>query len=193
MPTEIEFIRHGTPVGGNMYRGNSIDDELSETGWSQMRSAIGESDHWQHIISSPMKRCRAFADELASKLGLETVIDERLKEVGFGEWEGKSSHEIQQRDPRLISKFYYDPVGFRPEGAENLKLFQQRVADAIDHMLASYQDKKVLAIAHAGVMRAVITHITKASASSMYRISIGNAAIIKITDDGVRPPTLKIT
>ena len=63
--TTIDLIRHGEPVGGSKYRGQT-DDPLSEKGWEQMRAAVGDHRPWEAILTSPLARCRAFAEKLAS-------------------------------------------------------------------------------------------------------------------------------
>jgi len=88
--TTIDLIRHGEPEGGSLYRGNSIDDPLSEKGWSQMWAAVEESLEWEKIITSPLRRCRTFAEALANKHDLSVEVDDRLREVGFGNWEGQN-------------------------------------------------------------------------------------------------------
>lgn len=192
MPTIIDLIRHGTPEGGNLYRGHSIDDPLSEKGWQQMWNAVEHMPPWDAVVTSPMLRCKAFADQYAAKYDLEVCIDERLKEVGFGEWEGKSSQEILNKNPQAIVDFYHDPVRHRPVGAELLSDFQQRVSQALSDIKKNYFDHRILVVAHAGVIRAAITVTLKAPEAAMYRISISNAAIISLRDDGVRPPTLML-
>ncbi|MCK5395440.1 MAG: histidine phosphatase family protein, partial [Gammaproteobacteria bacterium] len=90
MTTYIDVIRHGEPVGGRRYRGYSVDDPLTDKGWEQMRAAIPETPRWQHIVSSPLKRCLDFSQELASDLHIPFSIDDNVKEIGFGDWEGKT-------------------------------------------------------------------------------------------------------
>ncbi|MEW6253578.1 MAG: histidine phosphatase family protein, partial [Planctomycetota bacterium] len=65
MSTLIDLMRHGEPVGGRRYRGQ-VDDPLSEKGWAQMRAAVGEAAPWHHVVSSPLLRCREFAETLAA-------------------------------------------------------------------------------------------------------------------------------
>ena len=190
MATVIDLIRHGTPEGGNRYRGHSIDDPLSEKGWQQMWSAVASYSGWDVVISSPLHRCAAFAKAYADKNQLKKHVDDRLKEIGFGDWEGYSSKQILAENPDAIRNFYHDPIAHRPQGAEPLADFQQRVRDAIDDILHNHRDRNVLVVAHAGVMRAVITAILHVDAAAMYRLSVGNAAVIRIRDDGIRPPTL---
>ena len=173
-----------------MYRGHSIDDPLSDKGWQQMWSAVDAYPPWNLVISSPLQRCLAFAEAYAERHRLNTEVDDRLREVGFGHWEGNSSQQILARDPEAIRNFYRDPIKHRPDGAEELSHFQHRVLNSIQHILQTHQEKNILVVAHAGVIRAAITGIMGADAASMYRISIGNAAIIRIRDDGIRPPTV---
>ena len=66
--TIIDFIRHGEPVGGRAYRGHNIDDPLSEKGWQQMRTAVADHCPWSQLISSPLLRCKDFANELAENM-----------------------------------------------------------------------------------------------------------------------------
>lgn len=176
----IDLIRHGEPVGGRAYRGNNIDDPLSDKGWQQMRDAVGKNCPWSHIISSPLIRCKAFADELAAKHGLEVSIDERLKEVGFGEWEGKTPAELKTERLEEYQAFYADPVNNRPPGAENLDDFIHRVVDSYTYITSHYAGKHVLVVAHAGVMRAIIAHVLHAEPIGLYRIKVNNAGITRI-------------
>jgi len=63
LTTYIDVIRHGEPVGGRRYRGYSVDDPLTKKGWAQMRAAVPETPPWQHIVSSPLKRCLEFSQD----------------------------------------------------------------------------------------------------------------------------------
>ncbi|MGD2119301.1 MAG: histidine phosphatase family protein [Chromatiales bacterium] len=190
MPTEIDLLRHGTPVGGNRYRGHNIDDPLSEQGWQQMWQAIDQRGPWDRILSSPMSRCREFAEAVADKFQIDLQIDERLKEVGFGEWEGKTAEQLLQQDADIFKRFYFDPVKHRPAGAEVLQEFRQRVDAALQAALQNFPQQRILLVAHAGVIRAAIANTIGANDAALYRLSIGNAAIVRLRDDGQRPLTV---
>jgi len=64
--TQIDLLRHGEPVGGRRYRGQT-DDPLSEKGWQQMRAAVLDVQGWDVIYSSPLRRCAEFAQELSRR------------------------------------------------------------------------------------------------------------------------------
>jgi len=178
--TIIDLIRHGEPVGGRAYRGHNIDDPLSEKGWQQMWQAVGEHAPWSHIISSPLSRCADFSNALADKHGISVDIDERFKEVGFGEWEGKTPDQLKLERLDEYEAFYNDPVNSRPAGAEVLADFIQRVTDAFEEAIARHQGQHILIVAHAGVIRAVIAHILHAEPLGLYRIKVDNAGISRI-------------
>ena len=178
--TVIDFIRHGEPVGGRAYRGHGIDDPLNEKGWQQMWRAVGEQCPWTHIITSPLQRCKAFADELAARHGLSVSVDDRLREVGFGEWEGKTPDQLKQERLDEYLAFYSDPVNNRPPGAEDLDAFIDRVVESYHYIAKHYADKHTLVVTHAGVMRAIIAHVVHAEPLGLYRIKVDNAGITRI-------------
>lgn len=176
-------MRHGEPEGGRRYRGHTIDDPLSEKGWAQMRSAV-EAGHWQRIVTSPLQRCRAFAEELATAQGIPVSVDARWQEVGFGSWEGRRPEDIQPQDPQEYAAFYADPINRRPAGAEPWDAFSQRVAAAFADVLQRHAGQRVLVVTHAGVIRAVMAQVLQASARVAYGIKVDNAGLTRFQCNG---------
>ena len=185
----IDLIRHGSPIGGNMYRGHSIDHPLSEKGWEQMRNTVGDYDLWDHIITSPMIRCHDFALELSQRHNIPMQIIENLKEVGFGQWEGKDSLSIDRQE---YLDFYHDPLNNRPDGSEPLEDFINRVVQSWKALLKEYHGKHLLIVAHAGVIRAIIAHILYSEPMGMYKISVENGKICRIEITQRSGPVLKM-
>lgn len=177
--TLIDLIRHGEPVGGCRYRGQ-IDDPLSATGWTQMRAAVGKERPWQAIISSPLSRCLDFARELSENSGIPLEVDDRLKEIGFGVWQGKTREEITQYDPGVLQRFYRDPMSHHPDGGEGLAEFRNRVVDAWSDLLNRHAGKHLLLVCHAGPIRMVLSHILDIPLSNVFRIKVANAGITRI-------------
>lgn len=177
--TTIDLMRHGEPVGGRRYRGQ-IDDPLSDRGWRQMREAVGDHCPWEAVVSSPLSRCRAFADELAKKHGLPVTYDERLMEIGFGAWEGKTADEISAVDPDSLARFYADPITHRPEGAELLSDFDARIAAGLSDILEIHEGQHIIVVGHAGMMRMVLRHALGMPVANIFRISIPNAGLTRL-------------
>jgi alpha-ribazole phosphatase len=182
--TTLDLMRHGEPVGGRKYRGQ-IDDPLSEKGWAQMHAAVGESLPWTQIVSSPLLRCRAFAETLAERHGLPLVLDPRLKEVGFGVWEGKSAAEIEQAAPGSLAQFKADPLHARPADAEPLSDFHARVAAGLADLLVQYDGQHLLVVGHAGVMRMALAWALQIPLENAYRIEVASASLTRLRfEDG---------
>ena len=116
--TRLDYLRHGLPEGGSRYRRHRIDDPLSGTGWAQMRATVAELGGWDRIVSSPLARCADFAHWLGAERGLPVSIENDLREVGFGDWEGHTRAQLLAECADEYPAFYADPVHDRPAGAE---------------------------------------------------------------------------
>jgi alpha-ribazole phosphatase len=107
------------------------------------------------IWTSPLRRCREVAAELARLSGAALQIDQRLAEIDFGEWEGFAWGEIEQCHP---SGFRAWISGWRveaPPGGETLHAFETRVWAWLKEFCARGQMDSAAIIAHAGVIRAL--------------------------------------
>jgi len=115
-----------------------------------------------------------------------------MKEIGFGSWEGKAPDDILAEDSEALNHFYKDPVNNRPDGAEPLDTFSERVWNAYLQILEEHRDKHVLVVAHAGVARAITANILNMSLNDVYsqlRIEYG-AVISSSVDEGSAPRLL---
>jgi alpha-ribazole phosphatase/probable phosphoglycerate mutase len=180
--TTVDFIRHGEPVGGSRYRGQT-DDPLSEKGWRQMRAAVADCCPWDMLVSSPLIRCRAFAEELAARHGRPLDIEPRFREIGFGAWEGRTATELMAGDPDILRRFWSDPEQHTPPGGEPLAQFRDRIVAAWDDLLGRHAGRHVLVIGHAGTVRMVLRHVLDMPLGATFRIQVGNAAVTRIRVD----------
>lgn len=177
--TTLDLMRHGEPVGGRKYRGQK-DDPLSETGWAQMRQAVGDHCPWEVVVSSPLSRCADFARELSVRHGLPVEIDRRLIELGFGSWEGRTHDELLTEDPEILVKFRNDPRAYAPPGAEPLTAFHNRILSVWNALLEIHGGKHLLVIAHAGVMRMMVAHVLHIPLQHLFRLQVANASLTRI-------------
>ena len=185
--TRIDIIRHGEPEGGQRYRGYTVDDPLSDKGWQQMWNAVPDQACWDHIITSPLARCKNFAQSLAKTSNVGFSIEENLKEIGFGVWEGRTPDDIKANEGDALQKFIDDPVHNRPEGAEPLDSFVDRVWTVYQSVSKQYRGKHVLIVAHAGVIRAITSKILGMPLDDVYsKLKIEYAAIAttRVSENG---------
>lgn len=157
--TIIDLIRHGEPVGGPMFRG-SKDDPLSAQGWRQMQAAIADDERWDVVLSSPMLRCIRFAETVAERLAIPLQTDDRLREIGFGEWEGMTVEAIKAHyGASCLARFWADAEANPPPGGERLSRFQQRIAAAWQDWTRQLAGQRVLLVCHGGVIRVVVGEV----------------------------------
>ncbi|MBF0256188.1 MAG: histidine phosphatase family protein, partial [Gammaproteobacteria bacterium] len=73
--------------------------------------------------------------------------------------------------------FYADPLNHRPEGAEPLLAFSERVGAGLARLLRDHPGEHLLVVAHAGVIRAVLGQVLQAPPLAWYRARIDTAGI----------------
>ncbi|MEA3303571.1 MAG: alpha-ribazole phosphatase family protein [Pseudomonadota bacterium] len=183
--TIIDFIRHGEPKGGSRYRGHTIDDPLTDKGWEQMWRGVGNAASWDIILSSPLTRCAQFAEALGERHDIPVIINEQLKEIGFGAWEGKTKDELKSERGDEFAAFYADPVNNTPQDAEPVSSFFQRISAVFDSIRDHHEGRHLLVVAHAGVIRAALVRAIGADTACMYRFNVtnGNISRVEIRDE----------
>lgn len=177
--TTIDLLRHAECEGGAIFRG-SLDVALSEPGWQRLRSVTAEREGWQHVVSSPMQRCHAFAQELAQQRDLALTADDRLREMSFGQWEGKLVADVWQEQGEVASAWLADPEANPPPRGEALSVFCERVVEALADCLSRFRGQHVLIVTHGGVMRALISHALAMPQAAMNRIDLPWACLSRL-------------
>jgi probable phosphoglycerate mutase len=185
--TTIDLLRHGEPEGGVRYRGDGVDDPLSARGWEQMWASIGAFSDWTHVVTSPLLRCRAFARAVAERYGLPLAVDPRLREIGFGAWEGRRHEEVRDADPAAYYAFFRDAVSHRPPGSEPLDAFYARVREGLLALFDAHTEGHVLLVCHLGVMRAAVALTLETPLAAVYRMHAPYAGRIRLrrTERGI--------
>ena len=148
-----------------------------------MRSAVANHSPWDAIVSSSLCRCADFAKELAEQQQIPMILDERLMELGFGEWEGKTAKQLMEEDPENLTRFWSDPVNNVPPGAETLTQFRERIVEGWQAAIQRHQGQHILMVGHAGMMRMIIREILDMPIDKMFRLQVPNAGITRISID----------
>lgn len=171
----IDLLRHGETEDGARYHGGT-DVALSGRGWEQMWSAAAGVS-WNRIVSSPLIRCAAFARALARHRAVPLEFDERLREMHFGEWEGRTAAELMAQDAAAVTRFWRDPVRHPPPGAEPLPRMQARVLSAWEAILRDEPEHRVLLVSHGGPIRVILCHVLARPLERLLEIEVGHASL----------------
>lgn len=185
-PTTLVLLRHGetalTPQ--KRFSGSTgSDPELSEKGrWQAERAAeaLAARGTIEAVVSSPMLRARETAEAVAIRLGLPVRIEEGLREVDFGDWEGLTFAEAQQRHPEDLSA-WLGSTEVKPTGsAESFATLAQRVAVARDKVLARYPGKTVLVVSHVGPIKSLVRLALGAPPDAVYKMELSAASLCAV-------------
>lgn len=173
--TQIDVLRHGMCEGGEIFRG-STDVCLNDQGWQQMAEAV-EGLHWDQIITSPLKRCRLFAEKLSAESKIPVQVDERWREFHFGVWEGRLREEVWAEQGDDVIQFFSDPLSFTPTGGDSYLSVRERIDNAWNDMLGLHSEKKILVITHGGIFRALHASIKSLPSDAFNSIEVPYACL----------------
>ncbi|OGJ73307.1 hypothetical protein A3G69_03410, partial [Candidatus Peribacteria bacterium RIFCSPLOWO2_12_FULL_53_10] len=163
--TKVTILRHAESEGNTIpvYQGNVPGTSLTKHGKEQAgiaadflcKSQIAnrKSQFPTVIYSSPLARAQETATILAKKTGAQIVTDERLREVSFGDYEGKHvdfsdltfikerrAHKLDSGKPESIYHF---------EGMETWASVQERVASFLHEVLPRHRSEHIVVVTHA--------------------------------------------
>ena len=178
MPT-IYYIRHGeTEWNAEGRFQGSQDIPLNDLGRTQAAHAGGIlADLFARdelpasslaFISSPLGRARSTMELVRSQLKLppsDYALDDRLREIGYGHWEGSTLAQQQASHPDIFATRQIDKWGVPPPGGESYATVQLRMRDWYESLKGD-----TVAVAHGGTARALMVALdveTPAGASDL--------------------------
>ncbi|MFF7631937.1 bifunctional RNase H/acid phosphatase [Kitasatospora sp. NPDC008050] len=184
--TTLVLLRHGetalTPQ--KRFSGSTgSDPELSEKGrWQAERAAeaLAARGTVEAVVSSPMLRARQTAEAVAVRLGLPVRIEEGLRELDFGAWEGLTFAEVQERHPEDLNAWLASTKA-RPTGSsESFAALTQRVGVARDKILARYAGRTVLVVSHVSPIKTLARLALGAPPDAVYRMELSAASLCAV-------------
>jgi probable phosphoglycerate mutase len=198
-PTRLFLLRHGPTAltGEKRFSGTGADPELTEQGLAQARAAArrlagqnGSADprygRIDAIITSPLRRARQTARAVAGAGGFEPRVEEGLRELDFGAFEGLTFAEARARYPRELAAFYASPANAAP-GGESVEQVAARAAVAKDRVLVRFPRRNVLIVTHVTPIKTLLCQALGAPLESIHRMELAAASltVIDYYDDGV--------
>lgn len=179
---KLDLLRHGETERGGGFRG-SLDDALTQTGWTQMHRGIEGAGPWDLLVSSPLQRCSAFARELAQRLDLPLHIEADLRELHFGQWEGRSAAELMESHAEGLGQFWNDPFSFTPPEGETLLDFESRVLAAGERLRSRFSGRRVLLVTHGGVIRVLVARARQLPRAQLMQVDVAHGERFRLAFD----------
>lgn len=187
MTTTFYLLRHGECEGGRILRGHT-DVAISSTGRAQMEASVERITYsglvdFDQIFSSPLRRCSAFALNLYLKIGVPLKLEEGLKEINFGDWDGETLVSLYETEASKIEQYWKNPWAITPPNGETMHEFESRVDSCWQSILSEYQGRTVLVVTHGGVMRHLMARALGVSGVAGFytQLALDYASVVKIT------------
>ncbi len=143
-----------------------------------------------HIFSSPLVRARQTAEFLAERLqkSIEEIPD--LREVGYGDWEGKTFNEM--RTHPVAHQVFHDPINATFPNGDSLLEVQQRGVQVIEWVRNMYPQGLMTVVSHGDVIRTVLAHYLGMPFNEYRRLDLDNGAIsvLELFDGWIRVKAL---
>lgn len=167
--TKVTAVRHAESEGNlvPIYQAVQPGTDLTRLGRKQAKATAAHfrGERIAFIYCSPLARTRQTAAILAKELGADVVVDERLREVSFGEYEGKTvdfsdlsfvkarrAHKIETGKPESIYHF---------EGMETWGSVAERIGSFLAETLPKHRSEHILVVTHADPVQNIRAFFTK--------------------------------
>jgi alpha-ribazole phosphatase len=176
----LVLVRHGRILAEHVGKLiGSTDVPLDPASEVQARAMAGRVIRWapQVCFCSPMQRCWQTAAAIAPHL--TPHIDADLREIDFGRWETRSFAEAAAQDPSVVDCWAEFRSDFSFPGGERIADFLARVAAAAGRLIRA-DAETVLAVAHGGVIRAMICQLLGLEARKDVALRVPYSATVVI-------------
>lgn len=187
--TRVLVIRHGETVWNALGRQQGqLDTELNARGIAQAerlgRALAVRKVH--ALVSSDLGRARQTAGIIARALGLEPVLDARLREQHLGILQGLTIAAFRQDHPEAYRSFRGDDLDWALPGGESKRQLDARVIACLDDLAARPAGETLAVVTHGGVLDRVFRHVCGVGPEVPRAFSLLNASLGEFSVSGGR-------
>jgi len=161
-----------------------LDVPLSDEGERQTSalSAAFGSVELAAVTSSHLARAAAMGRGIAAATGAPLRVDERLREIDRGAWQGIASTEFRRRWEDDGQAFFADPWTWSGHAGESDARLFARVGPAFDEAVQAAEGRTIAITAHSNVIRVLLGRLTGVSAYTSYELKVDPAHATLVLD-----------
>lgn len=179
---KLYLIRHAHTKDNELKRYSGYSNtELSQTGKEQaheLSEFLKKNVNVDKIYVSKLKRTEDTIYEYAKEKEIEVKKIEALNEMNFGDFDGLTLEEIENKYPKDYAEFMRGKAMFRFPNGENIEECYNRNIDAFKKIFSeSGQDEEVMICGHMGTVRNILSYLLVDSYDLHWKIKIENATI----------------
>jgi len=174
------LARHGETVWNREGRimGQS-DIELTERGREQAArlGAALKDEELAAVYSSPLRRCRETANEIARPHNLEVIPDDGLMELDAGDLDGLTVDELMPRYGEFLKKWATGGPSLKVPGGESMADLQGRAWASVKRVANLYVDGTVVVVSHSLAIQSIVCKALDMSLSNLRRLRMDLASM----------------
>lgn len=185
VPTHLLVVRHAQTYGNveGRFCGHSETD-LTPLGIAQAR-ALGHRLRGQQFdaaASSDLHRAIQTARHALEyhPTPIDPIPDPRLREMHYGEWEGKPASDIVKTQAPLLGDFFAGRRHAAP-GGETTSQLRERMATAIRDLVARYNGGRLLVVSHGNAIAALLAELLGVPLERTWTFAVANTSITRLT------------
>jgi probable phosphoglycerate mutase len=156
----LHMVRHGdtSQAAEGIFCGD-LDPPLTDSGLAQAArvGVAAQSLGVSALYCSPRQRARMTADPVARVCGLQPVIDEGLREIAYGAWEGRLEAEVRLTDPQAYDAWRTDPSLVAPPGGETAFAIAARALPVVLRARREHPRGHVMLVSHKATVRVIVS------------------------------------
>jgi alpha-ribazole phosphatase len=178
--TRILLVRHAQPTSdarGRCYGALDIGFSARGRAQAQLLACTLEQVPLAAIYTSPSRRAVDSAAPAAQAHALTPIIDERLRELDFGDFEGRTYGEIERSNPERYRQWMDTPTLVQFPGGESYTQLRARALAAIDAIRARHLGETAAVFSHGGVLRTILADCLSMPADAIFRLDQRHGAI----------------
>lgn len=162
---KLYLVRHGETDWNKERRiQGQVDIPLNDFGRRLAeKTAAGLRDvPFAVCFSSPLGRAMETAELILSGRDVPVIPDERIKEMAFGEWEGKCCSKEGWELPERFQAFFDDPMHYEPAaGGEDFSDVKGRMGEFLSWLSTQkqYEDDNILITTHGVALVGMLNYI----------------------------------
>jgi probable phosphoglycerate mutase len=188
--TELVLIRHGeTDMNRELRFQGHVNAPLNAIGLEQARrlAARMAGEQADAVYVSDLLRARQTAEPIAGELSLQPVPESGLREQSFGRVDGMRVDDIQRDHPEAWAGWLRFEEDFAMPDGESTRAFHARVMEAVQRVVASHANQRVVVVTHGGVLDMIYRTARSLGLNGPRESDIPNAGFnrIRVRDGGI--------
>lgn len=169
------------------------DSPLTELGINNAK-ALGkhlQDVNFSEIYSSSVQRALRTAELVRGDKNVPIILDDNLREIGVGDWEGQVVEDIKQDYAEEYNNFWKKPHLYKRDNVETFHDVQERAVKVVKEIIEKHKgtDDNVLIVTHTITLKSIMAYFEGRDIEKLWEppyIYDTSLSLVEITDEGAK-------